>query len=119
MYPQEETPMPRTPTIAVDLAKSVFEVACSDRPGRVAARHRFTRAQFARFVATTPPVTVVMEASGTAHFWGRQAQAHGHRVVLLAPHAVRPYVPRNKTDRSDATGLLEALRNEALRPVPV
>ena len=57
--------MPRTPTIAVDLAKSVFEVACSDRPGRVRARHRFTRAQFARFVATTPAATVVMEACGT------------------------------------------------------
>ena len=111
--------MPRTPTIAVDLAKSVFEVACSDRPGRVRARHRFTRAQFARFVTTTAPATVVMEACGTAHYWGRQAQAHGHRVVLLPPHVVRPYVPRNKTDRSDATGLLEALRNEALRPVPV
>ncbi|MFN8641086.1 MAG: hypothetical protein U0802_05275 [Candidatus Binatia bacterium] len=27
--------MPCTPTIAVDLAKSAFEVACSDRPGRV------------------------------------------------------------------------------------
>jgi transposase len=111
--------MPRTPTIAVDLAKSVFEVACSDRPGRVAARHRLARAQFARFVATTAPAIVVMEACGTAHYWGRQAQQHGHRVVLLAPHAVRPYVARNKTDRSDAKGLLEALRNEALRPVPV
>lgn len=111
--------MPRSATIAVDLAKSVFEVAVSTRPGRVTQRHRFTRAQFARFVATTPPATVLMEACGTAHYWGRQAQAQGHRVVLLAPHAVRPYVPRNKTDRSDAKGLLEAARNEALRPVPV
>jgi hypothetical protein len=46
--------MPTTPTIAVDVAKSVFEVAVSTRPGRVAARHRLTRAQFARFVATNP-----------------------------------------------------------------
>ena len=111
--------MPRTPTIAVDFAKSVFEIAISARAGRVTQRHRCTRAQFARFVATTPPATVLMEACGTAHYWGRQALAHGHRLVLLAPHAVRPYVPRNKTDRSDAKGLLEAGRNEALRPVPV
>jgi transposase len=116
---EEEDPMPGRPTIAVDLAKSVFEVAVSTRPGRIAQRHRFTRAQFARFVATTPPATVLMEACGTAHYWGRQAQAHGHRVVLLAPHAVRPYVPRNKTDRTDTKGLLEAVRNDALRPVPV
>jgi transposase len=60
-----------------------------------------------------------MEACGTAHFWGRQAQAHGHRVVLLPPQAVRPYVPRNKTDRADAKGLLEAVRNEGIHPVPV
>jgi transposase len=105
--------------IAVDVAKSVFEVAVSTRPGRVAERHRLTRPQFARFVATRPSATVLMEACGTAHFWGRHAQMHGHRVVLLPPQAVRPYVPRNKTDRADAKGLLEAARNESIHPVPV
>lgn len=60
-----------------------------------------------------------MEACGSAHFWGRRAHTHGHQVVLLAPRAVRPYVARNKTDRADAKGLLEAARNENLHPVPV
>jgi transposase len=60
-----------------------------------------------------------MEACGTAHFWGREAGARGHRVVLLPPHAVRPYVLRNKTDGADAKGLLEAVRNEGIRAVPV
>jgi transposase len=106
-------------TIAVDVAQSVFEVAVSQRPGQVAERHRLTRPQFSRFVATHPPATLVMEACGMAHFWGRQAQSFGHRVLLLPPHAVRPYVPRNKTDRADAKGLLEAARNEAIHPVPV
>jgi transposase len=105
--------------IAVDVAKSVFEVAVSTAPGRVAERHRLTRPQFARFVALRPQATLLMEACGTAHFWGRQAQAHGHRVMLLPPRAVRPYVPRNKTDRTDAKGLLEAARNENIHPVPV
>ena len=51
---------------------------------------------------------------------GRQAQRHGHRVVLLPPpHVVRPYVVGNKTDRTDAKGLREAARNDAARPVPV
>jgi transposase len=40
-------------------------------------------------------------------------------VRLLPPHDVRPYVRRNKTDRTDAKGLLEANRNEAIHPVPV
>jgi transposase len=106
-------------TIAVDLAKSVFEVAVSQRPGKVAQRHRLSRGQFSRFLAEQAPATGVMEACGTAHFWGREAHARGHRVVLLPPHAVRPYVLRNKTDGADAKGLLEAERNESIRPVPV
>lgn len=106
-------------TIAVDLAKSVFEVAVSQRPGTVRTRRRLSRGQFSRWLAEQAPATVVMEACGTAHFWGREARARGHRVVLLPPHAVRPYVLRNKTDGADAKGLLEALRNEQIRAVPV
>jgi transposase len=62
---------------------------------------------------------VVMEACGTAHFWARELEKLGHRVTLLPPHAVRPYVTRNKTDQADTKGLLEAHRNEAILPVPV
>ena len=57
-------------TIAVDLAKSVFEVAVSQRPGKVAERHRLSRGQLSRFLADQSPATVVMEACGTAHFLG-------------------------------------------------
>lgn len=106
-------------TIAVDVAKSVFEVAVSERPGRVRERHRLTRRQFSRFVSTRGPATVVLEACSSAHFWGRHARAHGHEAILLPPHAVRPYVQRNKTDRTDTLGILEAKRNEAIHPVPV
>jgi transposase len=111
--------MMKSPTIAVDLAKSVFEVAVSPAPGKVTERHRLSRTRFSRFIAEHEPTTVVMEACGMAHFWGREVEARGHRALLLPPHAVRPYVPRNKTDRSDAKGLLEAVRNESICPVPV
>ena len=43
----------------------------------------------------------------------------GHRVALLPPHVVRPYVQRNKTDQSDAKGMLEAYRNKDIKAVPV
>jgi transposase len=109
----------KSTTIAVDLAKSVFEVAVSRRAGQVERRHRLSRAQFARFLAKQAPATVVMEACGTAHYWGRTAAARGHQVVLLPPHAVRPYVARNKTDAADAKGLLGAIRNEDVCPVPL
>jgi transposase len=105
--------------IAVDVAKAVFELAISDRPGHVSRRERLPRAQFLTFLALQPTATVVMEACGSAHYWAREIQKLGHQVVLLPPHHVRPYIRRNKTDRTDAKGILEASRNDDIRPVPV
>lgn len=89
-------------TVAVDLAKTSFEVALANAAGRILARHRFTCAQFGRFLQSLPPTHLVMEACGTAHFWGRTAQSLGHQVSLLPAQYVRPYVRRQKTDRTDA-----------------
>lgn len=109
----------KSTTIAVDLAKSVFQVAVSRHPGKVAESHRLTRSQLLRFFAERRPAVVLLEACGSAHFWARELEQVGHRVVLLPPHEVRPYVTGNKTDRADAKALLEAYRNEKVRPVPV
>lgn len=82
--------MPNDTRIAVDVAKAVFEIAVSDRPGRVTRRERLPRAQFLAFFAQHPAATVVMEACGSAHYWGRRIEQLGHRVVLLPPHHVPP-----------------------------
>jgi len=50
-------------TIAVDLAKSLFEVAVSRRLGWVEERRRLSRAQFARFLAEREPAPVLAEAA--------------------------------------------------------
>lgn len=105
--------------IAVDVAKNVFQVGISDRPGRVRKAERLQRAQFLPFMAAQPASTVVMEACGSSHYWGRRLEELGHRVVLLPAHLVRPYVRGNKTDRTDVKGILEAYRNEDIRPVPI
>ncbi len=110
--------MKRT-TIALELAKTVFEVAVSHQPGRVAKRLRLSRAKLTEFFAHQPPATVLMEACGSAHHWARQLQTLGHSVVLLPPRHVRPYRHGNKTDRADAKALLEAFRNDEILPVPV
>jgi transposase len=107
-------------TFAVDLAKNVFEVAGANRAGRVVDRRRLTRSQFERFLASVPRGTeVIMEACGTAHYWGRRCQLHGLAPVLLPAQYVRPYVRRNKSDRSDAAALLEARRSGEIPVVPI
>lgn len=110
--------MERT-TVAVDLAKSVFQVAVSRRPGKADKTHRLRRSQFAAFFAQFPRSLVLMEACGSSSFWGRKLEGMGHEVVLLPPSQVHPYVRRNKTDSADAKALLEAHRNDAIRPVPI
>jgi transposase len=106
-------------TIGVDLAKTVFELALANAAWRLIGRKRLTRPQFERFLATHPAIHVVMEACGTAHHWARVARAHGHHVTLLPPQYVRPYVRRNKTDRTDAEALLEAVRSGQIAPVTI
>jgi transposase len=109
----------KSTTIAVDLAKKELQIAVSHHPGKVAETHRVARARFLSFFAERQPCLVLLEACGTAHSWARKIQALGHEVKLLPPHAVRPYVRGNKTDRADAKALLEAHRNEEIHPVPV
>ena len=106
-------------TYAVDLAKSVFEIAVSNHPGHVRERHRLSRERFLTFFAQQRPGTVLLEACGSAHHWARSLSTIGHNVVLLPPHRVRPYVTGNKTDSADAKALLEAARNQDIRPVPI
>jgi transposase len=106
-------------TIAVDLAKTVFQIAVSHRPGHVKLSRRLTRRQFERFLSQEAPSRVLLEACGSAHYWARRSQAWGHTVTLLPPHHVRRYRAGNKTDRTDAKALLEAQRNDEIHPVPI
>jgi transposase len=105
--------------VAVDLAKSVFQVAVSTEPGRIDEQRRLSRERFRRFFAEHEVVEVLMEACGTAHHWGRELEALGHRVRLLPPADVARYRDGNKTDRADTIAILEASRNEAIDAVPV
>jgi transposase len=106
-------------TIAVDLAKSVFQIAISRRPGQVDEEHRLSRERFLAFFAQQPAATIVLEACGSAHHWARELQPLGHAVRLLPAHDVHRYVRRNKTDRTDAKALLEANRNTEIHGVPI
>jgi transposase len=118
-HTQEEADMDAT-TLAVDLAKDVFEVALANRAHRIIDRKRLTRRQFETFLeGLAAGTTVVMEACGTAHYWGRRCQARGLGVRLLPVQYVRPYVRRNKTDRTDTEAMLEAHRCAGLHAVPV
>ena len=104
--------------IGVDLAKNVFQLAFANEHHHVTKSKRLNRTQFHSFFVNHPPVHVVMESCGTAHYWARTLKAMGHRVTLLPAQYVRPYVRRNKNDRNDAVAIVEASRNREIIPVP-
>ena len=106
-------------TVAVDLAKSVFQLAVADTSWKVTATHRPTRPQFERFFANRAVSLVIMEAYGSAHHWARRLASHGIEARLLPAAYIRAYVKRNKTDAADAAALLEATRVCDIVPVKV
>jgi transposase len=119
MLPRKEESVAETTSIAVDLAKSVFELAVSPRAGRISERRRLSRSALLPWFARRAPCRVLLEACGSAHYWARELERLGHQPILLPAQHVRRYRARNKTDRADVKALLEAFRNEEIHPVPV
>jgi transposase len=99
-------------TLAIDLAKNVFQLHGVDARGVCQLRRRVRRAQLLGVMAQMPPCLVAMEACASAHYWGREFAKLGHRIKLIPPQYVKPFVRGNKTDGNDAQGICEA----ALRP---
>lgn len=108
-----------TVTIAVDLAKNVFELAVATQAGRISERKRLSRTQFEQFWAARVACQVVLEACATAHFWARYLRSRQFDVILLPPHYVKAYRRRNKTDRADCEALLEAARCAGIKSVTI
>lgn len=104
--------MKQITTLAIDLAKTVFQLHGVDERGVVVLRRQVRRGQLLGLIAQLCPCLVAMEACASAHYWGRQFVKLGHRVKLIPPQYVKPYVKGNKTDRNDAAAICEA----ALRP---
>jgi transposase len=56
-----------------------------------------------------------MEACATAHFWAREIGALGHKVRLVPPAYVKPFVKRQKNDAADAEAIAEAASRPTMR----
>jgi len=106
-------------TIGMDLAKNVIQVHGIDEQGKVVLKKQLRRHRVASFFANLPVCLVGMEACGGAHHWARQLEKSGHRVKLMAPQFVKPYVKTNKNDAADAEAICEAVSRPNMRFVPV
>lgn len=111
--------MRKVSTIGLDLAKNVFQAHGADSSGAVIFRKKLRRAQVLEFFSAQSPCVVAMEACGGSHFWGREIGKFGHRVGLIPPAYVKPFVKRQKNDAADAEAICEAAQRPTMRFVTV
>ena len=111
--------MTKTPVavLGIDLGKNSCSLAGLDERGAVVLRRRMTREGVVAFVSKLPSCVVAMEACCGAHFLGRLFKAQGHKVRLMSPEYVQPYVKAQKTDDRDAEAIAEAATRPTMRLV--
>lgn len=105
--------------ISMDTSKHVFSIHGVDEQERPELRREIRRAQVEQFFAKLAPTEVVLEACAGSHHWGRVLGNMGHRVRLIPPQYVKPFVKRSKNDRNDAEAISEAASRPTMRTVPV
>ncbi len=98
--------------IAIDLAKSIFQVCGVNQVGKSVFNKAIRRAQLMKLLLQYPDAVIAMEACGGSNYLGRELEASGFNVRLIPPQHVKPFVKGNKNDRNDAFAISEA----AVRP---
>lgn len=113
--------MSKITTMAIDLAKHVFQVAAEDAQGEEQWQRRLTsREAFSGFIETLePPLLVGLEAGLGAQAWARRLSARGIEVRVLPAQRVAEHRSGAKNDRNDARAILRALRDRSIHAVPV
>ena len=100
----------RITTMGIDLAKNVFQIHGVDENGKVLVRKKLPRSKLMEFIANTPVCLIGVEACGGSHYWVRQFKKHGHKVKMMPPQYVKPFVKTNKNDLNDAEAICEAVQ---------
>ena len=105
--------------IAIDLAKSIFQVCGLSDTQAVLFNHSVKRAELLRQAAHWEPCLVAMEACSSAHYWGRRLTQMGHQVRLIPPQHVKAFARTHKSDAHDALAIAEAALRPKVHSVPI
>jgi len=101
--------------IGIDLAKNIFQVCAVNRDGKVLFNKTIKRDQLPSFISNINPCEIILEACASSNYWAAKFEGFGHRVKLINPAYVRPFVKTNKNDASDAEALCEAAARPTMR----
>jgi transposase len=106
--------MTKSNLIAIDLAKTNFQVAQYQGNKRV-KNQQVSRQTLLKLLAKSTLGVVAMEACGGAHYFARVAKGHGHKVMLLDARFVKAFRQGQKTDANGAIAIATASRSPNVR----
>jgi transposase len=108
-------------TLAIDLAKTVFQIAGENDRFEVVYEARLTsRKAFYDFLRTLlAPLVVLMETGPGAQAWARLLRERGIDARILPAQRVQEHRSGAKNDRKDCLAILRAGRDASIHPVPV
>lgn len=102
-------------TVGLDIAKNVFHAYGTGVDGEKVFSRKLRRGQVEAFFSKLEPCLIGIEACATAHHWARTFTAMGHKVRLMPPAYVKPYVKTQKNDEADAEAICEAVTRPNMR----
>ena len=111
--------MKKSNTIAIDLAKNIFQVCVFSPERLLVSNQRLSRKQLTEFLVKQVPSIVVIEACYSSHYWARKVQSMEHEVRIIPAQHAKPFVRGNKNDTNDAIAIAEASWRPNIRFVPV
>lgn len=105
--------------LGIDIAKNIFQLHGVDHMGKVTLKKRISRDQLSAYIANLPKCTIFIESCSGSNYWARVFQGFGHRVKLISPQFVKPFVKTNKNDANDAQAIVEAGTRPSMHYVPI
>jgi transposase len=105
--------------IAIDLAKTSFHACNLNKNNKLTTNKAFTRKKLQEWLIKQPKSTVAIEACGSAHYWARFVQSHGHTAMLLPPKLVTPFRKGHKTDKNDALAIAIAAKQPEIKTTAI
>ncbi|WP_299137049.1 transposase, partial [uncultured Vibrio sp.] len=105
--------------IAIDLAKSVFQVCKVSPRGKIIYNREVSRKRLKELLVKETKSLVAIEACATAHYWARYAERAGHQVKVINARIVKGFQTKQKTDKNDAIAIATAAPLEHIQSVRI
>lgn len=104
--------------LGIDVAKNVFQLCGLNQAGKPLYTKRVERKLLLQTVANIPICLIGIEASTGAFYWQREFEKLGHKVKVISPQYVKPFVHGQKNDGNDAQAIAVALMQPTMQFVP-